>query len=202
MPVAAGTPLDPAATRAKVLAAAGKLFYARGVHAVGVAEIARVAGASKLSLYRYFGSKEGLVAAVLTARSDRIHGWLTATVGRAAHTTPRERVLAVFDALCQWYTEAGFRGCAIVNAATDTRGDPGDTPLIARTHLGRYQQLFETELTAMGAEDPVSLARQLLVLIEGATTIAAIERSPDAGRHARRAAQTLLTAADHQATPP
>lgn len=205
MPVAAGTPLDPELTRCKVLTAAADLFYARGVHAVGVEEIARVAGVSKLSLYRHFGSKDGLVAEVLAARSDSFHSWLQARVECAvvecvADDTPRGRVLAVFDALCEWYAEAGFRGCAIVNGATDTRGDEGEnsgamsgeTSAIAQRHLARYQELFEAELDSMGVSDPAGLARQLLLLLEGATVVAAIERSPEAGRYARRAAEILM----------
>ncbi|MGI9089670.1 MAG: TetR/AcrR family transcriptional regulator [Gemmatimonadaceae bacterium] len=201
MPVAAGTPLDPELTRCKVLTAASDLFYARGIHAVGVDEIARAAGVSKLSLYRHFGSKDGLVAEVLAARSERFHCWLHASVERAVfegteEDAPRARVLAVFDVLCEWYAESGFRGCAIVNGATDTRGDEGETSgemlAIARRHMARYHELFETALDAIGVSDPAGLARQLLLLLEGATVVAAIERSPEAGRHARRAAEVLL----------
>lgn len=197
MPVATGTPLDPDMTRRKVLTAATDLFYARGVHAVGVDEIARVAGVSKLSLYRHFGSKGALVAEVLEARSSNFHGWLEASVERAvtegtAKNTPRGRVLAVFDALCEWYAEASFRGCGIVNGATDTRGDEGETSAIARRHLARYQALFETELATMGTGDTAGLARQLLLLLEGATVVVAIQHSPEAGLHARRAAEILL----------
>ena len=200
MPVSAGTPLDPAVTRAKVLDAATELFYARGIHTVGVDEIARTAGTSKLSLYRHFGSKDLLVDAVMTARSDRVHAWL-ATKVQHLDDSPSGRLLAIFDAICEWYAEPGFRGCAIVNAATDTRGDQrASTVTLSRHHLARYQEMFETELAAMGVDDPANLARQLLVLLEGATTIAAIEGTPDAGNHARHMAETLLSSATP--TPP
>jgi AcrR family transcriptional regulator len=194
MPVAPGTPLDPAATRAKMLAAATDLFYACGVHAVGVEEIARLAGVSKLSLYRHFGSKDRLVAEVLSLRSDRVHAWLARSVEDVEEDSPRARILAMFDAICGWYGQSGFKGCAIVNGATDTRGDRGDIQTIARRHLERYERLFCAELTDMGADDPIGLARQLLILVEGATVIAAIEGSPDAGSYARCAAETLLDA--------
>jgi AcrR family transcriptional regulator len=208
MPVKPGDPIDPAATRAKVLASAGELFYARGVHAVGVDEIARSAGVSKLSIYRHFGSKEHLVAEVVAARSDRVHRRLAAAIraskvgvvglaGQADHAdTPRGRILAVFDALCAWYGEPDFRGCAIVNAAADTRGDHGDVPGIARGHLRRYQTLFENELAALGVTDPTPAARQLLVLVEGATVVAALEGHPEAGAQARRLAEMIVDSLD------
>ncbi len=195
MPVAAGTQLDPAATRAKVLDAATELFYARGIHAVGVNEISRAAGVSKLSLYRHFGSKDRLVGDVLAARSDRVHAWLVTELERSEATTPPGRVLAVFDAVCAWYAEPGFQGCAVVNACVDTRGDLSGVADIARRHLQRYVQLFETELVAMGVGDPVGLARQLLILLEGATVVAAVEGTPDAGHRARHVVEALLDSA-------
>lgn len=192
MPKAQGVPIDPAATRARILDTATGLFSERGVRAVGVNEIAAAAGASKLSLYRYFPSKRALVEAMLAERSDRVHAWLRrSTKGAPAG---RSRVLAVFDLLVDWFAEPDFHGCAVVNGATDTRGDP-ETATLARRHLARYRALFEERLRELGVSDPAGLARQLLLLVEGATTVSAIDGSPAAGRDARAAADALLTTA-------
>lgn len=193
MPVAPGTALDPERTKAKVLQAAGELFYERGVHGVGVNEIAARANASKLSIYRYFHSKEGLVAAMLAQRSAHIHGWLAEQVADAA--PGRDRVLALFDRLIGWFGEQGYRGCIVVNAAIDTRIDNEDVRETAREHLLRYRALLSGELASAGIADPDGLASQLLVLIEGATITAAVEGTARAGNDARRAAAALLDAA-------
>src|SRR5882757_3179637 len=76
MPVAKGTSLDPERTRAAMLGAASLVFYERGLDGVGVAELCSSVGASKETLYRHFGSKDGLIEAVLEARSDRINEWM------------------------------------------------------------------------------------------------------------------------------
>src|ERR1700731_1072975 len=51
--------------RARILAAAGDLFYRRGIRAVGVDAIAEAAGTNKMTLYRHFASKDELVAEYL-----------------------------------------------------------------------------------------------------------------------------------------
>ena len=190
--MAKGVLPNPSATRARILETATSLFYERGVHAVGVNEIAAAAGASKLSLYRYFPSKAELVRAMLSEHSDRIHAWLD----RKTTSAPAgpERVLAVFDVLTEWFAQAGYHGCAIVNGVTDTRADP-EVAAIARTHLHRYRDLLEDRLSSLDVKDPAALARRLLLLIEGASVVVTIEGTTDAGADARAAAATLLAAA-------
>src|ERR1700739_1362261 len=51
--------------RARLLAAAGELFYRHGIRAVGVEAIAEAAGTNKMTLYRHFASKDELVAEYL-----------------------------------------------------------------------------------------------------------------------------------------
>ena len=98
--MASGVPANPAATRARILNTATSLFYERGVHAVGVNEIAARAGASKLSLYRYFPSKDQLVQAMLTEHSDRIHAWLEReTAGRPRRAATGARGVRPADRL-------------------------------------------------------------------------------------------------------
>jgi AcrR family transcriptional regulator len=184
------------ATRAKILDAAAGLFYERGVHAVGVNEIAANSRASKLSLYRYFRSKNALIAAMLTEHSDRIHAWLERETAEAPDGPAR--VLSVFDLLLAWFAEPGYRGCTVINTVTDTRADPVIAD-IARRHLARYRRLLETRLSEAGIPDPSGVARQLLILIEGASLVATVDGT-SAGEDARRAAEQLV-ATTHKTTP-
>jgi AcrR family transcriptional regulator len=193
MPVKAGERLDPEATRARILAAASEVFLRRGIHAVGINEVAEAAGASKLTIYKNFGSKDGLVEAVLTDRTRRVRAWHEQAVEQAG--TGRDRILAVFDLVATWYAEAGFRGCAMMNAATEDRGHDGAPRRLAQDHLTFYRELFRRLLTEAGARDPETTARQLVVVLEGATIISAIDRDPGLGAEARVIVETLLDAA-------
>ena len=190
MPVPKGTSLDPERTRATLLASATEILYARGLDGVGVAELCRAVGASKETLYRHFGSKDGLVEAVLCARSDRVVHWLTGAV-EAAGPEPSAQLTALFDALGRWYREPGFRGCAIVNAATQRHAPPARA--LADRHLGRYRELLTGIAERAGVPEPARLGRQLLILLEGATVVAD-HHDPDghAAEDARQAALALL----------
>lgn len=193
MPVAKGAPLDPARTRAAILDTATSVLYDRGLDGVGVAELCKVLGMSKETLYRHFGSKEALILEVLRHRSERVTRWLREEA-EAAGPEPRDRLAAVFDALAQWHAEPDFRGCAMINAATQHHGGP-ERELTAR-HLDRRLDLLAGIVREGGAPDPEGLARQLLVLVSGCTIVADHHPgTPDAARHARLAALTLYDAA-------
>ncbi|HZE39221.1 MAG TPA: TetR/AcrR family transcriptional regulator [Stackebrandtia sp.] len=168
MPVAKGTPLDPARTREAMLDRATDVFYRRGLDGAGIAELCAQLGASKQTLYRHFGSKDGLIAAVLEARSRRVTAWLRAAA--EAGSSPAERLAAVFDALGSWYAEPGFRGCAIVNAATQHHDDP-PRAAVAR-HLERYLDLLRGIASDAATREPEALARQWLLLLEGSIVLA------------------------------
>jgi AcrR family transcriptional regulator len=183
------------ATR-RVLAAAERLYYARGINAVGMDEVRSTAGVSLKLLYQLFPSKECLVAAYLDERDERWRGRLRAH-GEQHATDPRERLLAVFDWLGSWFAEPGFRGCAFGNAF----GEVGSgSPLVlaaVQRHKTRFREYLHDLARAVPVAEPDALADQLLLLAEGAMSAAAIlpEPRPDVARRARRAAAALLDAA-------
>ena len=128
---------------------------------------------------------------MLTEHSDRIHAWLERETADAP-PGPR-RVLDVFDLLIHWFAQPGYHGCAVINTVTDTRAEPG-IAAIARRHLVRYRTLLEDRLHEAGVTGApaATLARQLLLLIEGASVVTAIDGEPGAGVDARAAAAALL----------
>ncbi|MFK0273389.1 TetR/AcrR family transcriptional regulator [Ensifer sp. NPDC090286] len=62
---------DAAATRAAILDSARAAFIASGYEGAGVREIAEGAGVTAMLINRYFGSKEGLFAEVLSTANRR-----------------------------------------------------------------------------------------------------------------------------------
>src|SRR5256886_11944205 len=80
--------------RDRLLAAADELFYAEGVHVVGIDRIVERAGVAKASLYSTFGSKDELVRAYLENHFRRRQSRVARVL--AAYDTPRERLLGVF----------------------------------------------------------------------------------------------------------
>ena len=103
--------------RRKLLDTAADLFYREGIASTGVDRISEQAGVSKRSLYKHFASKDALVAATLVDHGQAIIDlYVPADDGEAP---PRQKILAVFDALSRWSEAPDFRGCPFVNAATE-----------------------------------------------------------------------------------
>src|ERR1700728_3109516 len=104
--------------RDRLLAAADELFYAEGIHTVGIDRVIEQAGVAKATLYSTFGSKDGLIRAYLQAR----HAATAERMAReleARYDTPRERLVGAFEVQVLSFTEPGFRGCAFVSASAD-----------------------------------------------------------------------------------
>jgi AcrR family transcriptional regulator len=178
--------------RDRLLAAADELFYAEGVHTVGIDRVIERAGVAKASLYSTFGSKEELVRAYLEGRHKIRRERLLAGLER--FETPRDRLLGVFDVLADLAGNPGFRGCAFYNAtAESTPGGPIDE--VATTNRAWTRGLFAELARDAGATDPAGLADQLVVLYDGATVGGRMDRGPTAARIARSVAAGLLDAA-------
>src|ERR1700687_1666420 len=152
-------------TRDRLLAAADELFYAEGVHVVGIDRLVDRAGVAKASLYSIFGSKDELVRAYLErhfrGRQERIASIL------AAYDTPRERLLGVFIEVEELLAGSQFRGCKFISAAAEAR--PGDaSEVVAEDYRAWLRSLFTDLADAAGASDARQLGRQLALLYDGA----------------------------------
>lgn len=192
MPVAKGSTINPERTRATIVHAATQVLYERGLDGIGVAELCTRLGVSKETLYRHFGTKDGLVHAVLETRSDQVMEWLTDTV-TSSGDIPADQLTALFQALQSWYDGPDFRGCALINAATQHHTDA--VRAITARHVDRYLELLTGIAERAGVPDPQQLAGQLLILAEGATVVADHHSTARAGDLAGQAALALLAAA-------
>jgi AcrR family transcriptional regulator len=177
--------------RQQVIDAADALFYARGIRAVGMDDVREASGVSLKRLYALFPGKESLVLEVLRKRHAMWTDGLTAAVDAAAD--PRAKLLAVYDYLAEWFAEDTFRGCGFINAFGELGPTTPEVAEYAREHKRSFQKQL-ARLVADAGVDP-ALAPQLAILAEGAQTTAAIEGSPEAAGHARRAAEVLIDAA-------
>lgn len=179
---------SPAAER--ILAAASRLFYERGIRAVGVNTIAERAGVTKVTLYAHFGSKDGLVAAHLHARDQR--WWTALEEFIAGHPDPKERLLAIFDAYRAWTVADEFRGCGFVNAATELTDPEHPGRSIIGDHKENIRRHLETVATAAGCAHPEDVAEEWFLLLEGAVVTASLRHNADPLHRARQAALRLL----------
>ena len=109
--------------RRRLLDTARELFYAEGIHAVGVDRIAAVSGVAKSTLYEHFRTKEQLVAEYLAEWSLLWRAVLERELA-TLDVGPVERALAVFDLLGDAVADPTFRGCPFINAAAEYPAEP------------------------------------------------------------------------------
>ena len=146
---------------------------------------------AKASLYSTFGSKDELVRAYLTGRHERRRERITRRL--AACGNPRDRLLAVFDLLGESFAAPGFHGCAFANASAESA--PGSA---AEQATGEYRGWMRNFFTGLareaGAADPAGLARQFMLLYDGANMSARMDGEPPAVAVATRDAAATLPA--------
>lgn len=155
-----------------MLDTAARLFYARGVHEVGMDELIRAAGLAKATVYRLYPSKDDLVAAYLERLAASNLGAIDAEL--TGHDgDPAAALLAVLDAIERDLNRPGFRGCPFNNASIEY-DDPGHP---ARMQARAYREALRARLEGLAIRlDPdggAALGAQLAVLVDGAYTNAA-----------------------------
>ncbi|CUI82349.1 HTH-type transcriptional regulator yjdC [Achromobacter xylosoxidans] len=184
------TALPSPDTRQRLLQATERLIYAGGIHATGMDLIVRTSGVARKQVYRLYPNKDALVAAALRARDERWMQWFAAASSHVQ--APRARLLAMFDALREWFGTDDFRGCAFLNAAGEIGDEASPILAVAREHKARLLEYVRTLTRAAALPDPDEAAAQLLVLIDGAIAVALVTRDPAIADSAGRAAAALL----------
>jgi AcrR family transcriptional regulator len=180
--------MDIETAETRVLDAAEELFYSRGVHTVGMDDIRDRSGVSLKRLYQLFPNKERLVTAYLQRREIT---WQTQLAAHVARTEdPRQRPLAVFDWMHEWFHEPDYRGCAWINCYGELGATSGPVVDEARAHKEIFRQYLRDLVEGAGSSP--ELGDHLLLLAEGAIVTSALTGDKDAARKARAAAAKLL----------
>ncbi|MFD4552936.1 TetR/AcrR family transcriptional regulator [Streptomyces sp. NPDC058469] len=157
---------DKASPRDRLLDAAAELFYRDGV-SIGVEALCKSAGVSKRSMYQLFDSKDEVLAASLERRAP----------GYAAHLmpgpddagTPRERILYIFEQVEKASAEPGYLGCPFLATMVELKDPEHPASVVARAAKEELKDAFREQAGLGGARDPVLLARQLMLIFDGAS---------------------------------
>jgi AcrR family transcriptional regulator len=179
--------------RERLLAAANELFYAEGVNSVGIDQVITRAGVAKASLYNTFGSKEELVRAYLKGRHAKTRERMAREL-QARYRTPRERLVGVFEVQGLAFAEPDFRGCAFVCASAES--DAGEAvEKTTEEYRIWVRSLFLDLAYAAGAPEPEALAKQLVLVYDGAGISSWMDHDPSVAQAAGNIAKALVDAA-------
>ncbi len=180
------SPKPKPSMKERILETADRLFYLRGIRAIGVDTIAAEIGISKRTLYNHFPSKDALISAYLERRFVQ---------PRASDKSPAEQILATFDSLERRFSAKDFRGCPFVNAVAEVGPENRSVRKIAVAFKESRRLWFRDLLVQIGVADPEGLATQLVLLVDGSIAQDLVREDPAMARAAKEAAKVLLSGA-------
>jgi AcrR family transcriptional regulator len=170
----------------RILETADKLFYLKGIRAIGVDTIAAEIGISKRTLYNHFPSKDALISAYLERRFVQ---------PRPSAKSPVDQILDIFDSLERRFASKDFRGCPFVNAVAEVGTESKAVRKIAVAFKESRRLWFRDLLVQIGVGDPEALATQLVLLVDGSIAQDLVRDDPAMARAAKQAAKVLLSGA-------
>jgi AcrR family transcriptional regulator len=165
------------ATRAKLLAAAGKEFARVGLERANVDAISLAAGYAKGTIYNYFPSKEELFLAVVGEASAQA----TASGSAPAHAPARERLAAILAGFCAWagtndpLARVLVRECLMGTPGLYPRVIGAEAPLVDELEAIIRQGAADGELRDDLPADQIALA------IAGLTDLALVQHWASGG---------------------
>src|ERR1700674_1347504 len=180
--------------RDRLIEAATRLFCRYGVNSVGVDAIVHAADTAKTTLYKVFGSKDGLVEAVLEREGRAWRTWFLGEIdgpGGAA----RDRLKRIAPALKIWFGRDDFYGCPFINAVAESDKARDRMRSLAIAHkqvvLGRLSAICRDA----GMAKPIQVAHTLGLVIDGAIVAALITRDPSVADAAGCACDAIVSTA-------
>lgn len=185
-------PRKSADTKRRIIEAAYRLFYKDGFVRVSLDDIARAAGITKRSFYYHFDSKQALIGAVLEHQQGLSVSLFEGWTGGAA-SSPIAVVEKLFGGLASWTRTARWRGSGFTRAAIELAAYPGHPGRrVARTHKANVEAWLAKVFEHQGVVQAQSLARRIVLLLEGCHVLILIHGDLDYARAAADTARLLV----------
>jgi AcrR family transcriptional regulator len=185
--------IPSSASRQRILDVATDLFYHEGIRAVGIDTIVERSGVAKMTLYRYFPSKDDLIVAYLEERNRAFWRWFDQAISQ--HDAPGAQLLALFRALAALVAQPACLGCPFLNVASEFPERDHPAHQVALAHKQAVCDRLANLARRAGARHPTRLAEQLLLLMDGAYMSTRLFGPGRLASAVQAAAETLIAAA-------
>lgn len=180
--------------REHILGVASDLFSSRGINATSVDTIVAEAGIAKVTLYKYFKSKEQLILEYLRQYDAKLWGKLSERMG-AQDTASKDKLTGLTNAVLDWIADPEFKGFAFVNASVEF---PESESPVHRSSV-EFASTLRNTLASMardaGIQGAEALALQLSMVIEGTAITENMQRGSGAVAHAKELVNILIDSA-------
>jgi len=179
-------------TRERLIRTGADLFYRDGFHAVGLDRLLDTAGVTKTTFYNHFESKEQLILMVLHEHDRWWRNEFAERLKRSGGADADGQLRAVFDVLDGMLAERDFNGCIFVNVAAEFPIPHDPVHLAAADHKRQMELILRDLALRAGASDPVALAEELAIIMEGTYVTHQVTRNAHTSRIARRLGESLF----------
>jgi AcrR family transcriptional regulator len=156
----------PSPARARLIDTATRLFYAEGIHAVGVDRVIAEAEVTRATLYKQFGGKENLVLAYLHNEDENLRAMFAAA--GASVTDPEGLLDAVVGGIAADIRLRHTRGCPFINAAAEYPDAEGAVRRLIDEHREWFRGTLQSVAETAGLEQPAEVAASLVLLRDAA----------------------------------
>ena len=178
----------------KLLAVAADLFQTRGINSTGVDTIVTVAGTTKMTLYKYFGSKEDLILEVLKKGHHDFQSWLDEKINTNSKK-PADKIKQLFDYIEEWVSSPDFLGLGYIKASAEFPNEENPIHQLSSQQSREFRQFISKLASEASIKDADGLALQLSLLFEGAVQAEQMKRGSGAIKYAKKAAKILIDGA-------
>lgn len=191
------------AKKKAILQTALKLFYAKGIHQIGINEVIAEAGIAKRTLYHHFSGKEQLVVEALTLRDEIFLDWLASLFDSTQ--TGQVAIIELFYGLHRWFNNQAsalgdFRGCFFINASAEYRDHSSPIYNACKLHKHNVLEAINKQVSRFQHDEQkaLSLTHVISTLKEGCITSALVQHDLDAALKVIPTVKVLIS--DHNFT--
>src|SRR5687768_1727654 len=179
--------------REKILNTASHLFQTQGINSTGVDNIVAVAGTTKMTLYKYFRSKEVLILEVLEKNQQDFQNWLDSKFASSKKSS--DKIQQLFDYIEEWVNSPAFIGVGFIKASAEFPNENDPIHQLSSQQSREFRQFISKLATEASIKDADGLALQLSLLFEGSVQAEQMNRGSGAVKYAKKAAKILINGA-------
>lgn len=147
-----------------IIQTALNLFSHYGYHSIGVDRIRDEAQVSKMTMYKYFPSKEVLIENVLITRDKDFTAQWQQTVAQHSHYL--NQLQALFSWHQNWFNQPTFHGCLFIKANEEFPEHPIIQQL-CKDHKNNLTNIIQAILVKAKFAEANQLAQYLTIVLEG-----------------------------------
>ena len=181
-------------TRQRLIDTATKRFYRDGFRNVGLDQILSDVAISKTAFYKHFDCKEDLMLAVLEHQSRWLQDTFRQMMRERGGESPAGQLRALMQVVEQIIESDDYQGCIFVNVSMEFPLPHEPAHLAAARSKSGIEEIVCAVAAEAGAADPLALAQELCLIMEGAYVTRHVSANRQTIAIARRLADRAIDA--------